>query len=70
LSPFIPPLLSQAEIERILREISPSVATDPPSKAFGKLFKAFYLKVDKSTVDSTVVKKIAEALLSSIPKHG
>jgi len=71
LSTFIPPLLPDAEIERILREILSEqlFATDAPGKAFGKLSKTFYSKVDKSTVDPTVVKKTAEALLSSIPKR-
>jgi uncharacterized protein YqeY len=70
LSTFLPPLLSEAEIDRILREIlsEQSVATHPPSKAFGKLSKAFYSKVDKSTVDPAVVKKTAEALLCSVQK--
>lgn len=65
LSSFLPPLLPESEIDRLLREamdeqVSPG---ENPHKASGKIYKAFYSKVDKSLVDPDLVKRRAEALL-------
>lgn len=64
LSTFLPPLLGESEIDRILEEV---LAEDKPEgdprKALGKIFKGFYSKVDKSTVDAGLVKQRAENLI-------
>ncbi|THH15473.1 hypothetical protein EW146_g4998 [Bondarzewia mesenterica] len=68
LSSFLPPLLPEADVDRVLREVisEQSVeAQSDPRKALGKVFKAFYSKVDKSTVDPGVVKRRAETLLTN-----
>ncbi|KAI0045280.1 GatB/YqeY domain-containing protein [Auriscalpium vulgare] len=65
LSQFLPPLLPEAELDSILMEIlheqGPQV---DPRKATGRVLKAFYAKVDRSTVDPSLVKRRAEELLS------
>lgn len=66
LESFLPPLLSASETERILREVIAEVNVTPGDKrALGQVFKAFYTKVDRSSVDSDLVKSTANALLSS-----
>jgi len=65
LSSFLPPLLPESEIDRLLHDamveqVSPG---EDPRKASGKIFKAFYSKVDKSLVDADLVKRRAAALL-------
>ncbi|GBE81354.1 GatB/YqeY domain-containing protein [Sparassis crispa] len=69
LQSFLPPLLSEADVDRILRETiadqSQLMESGTPSKkAQGLVFKAFYAKVDKLSVDTDLVKRRAEALLS------
>ncbi|KAI0351004.1 GatB/YqeY domain-containing protein [Trametes cingulata] len=70
LQSFLPPLLPEAEIDRVLQDVlaSPSiteaVAKGPPQKALGQVFKAFYTQVDKSNVDPDVVRQRAQALLA------
>lgn len=65
LSAFLPPLLTDSEIERILRDIVAKHKADDNSKrALGKVFKDFYAKVDTSAVDKGLVKDKAEILLS------
>ncbi|KAJ8494753.1 hypothetical protein ONZ51_g2104 [Trametes cubensis] len=57
LESFLPPLLPEAEIDRILQGVlaDPAVANarskGPPQKVLGLVFKTFYSRVDKSTVD-------------------
>ncbi|TFK54026.1 GatB/YqeY domain-containing protein [Heliocybe sulcata] len=65
LSSFLPPLLPESEIDRILKDVmatSVDVGENPRS-ATGKIYKAFYQRVDKSMVDPGIVKARAEALL-------
>lgn len=68
LAKFLPPLLPQADIDRVLKEIIteeiPLTQTDP-RKAIGKVFKAFYSRVDKASVDPDLVKRRAEAILAA-----
>jgi uncharacterized protein YqeY len=68
LSKFLPPLLREAEVDRILQDVmneQPSQAQDDPRKSIGRIFKAFYAKVDRASVDPDLLKRRAEALLSS-----
>ncbi|KAF9467260.1 GatB YqeY domain-containing protein [Collybia nuda] len=66
LSKFLPPLLSEAEIDRALREVIEALPGGAePRKSLGRIFKEFYSKIDKSTVDPSVVKQRAESLLAS-----
>ena len=68
LTKFLPPLLSQTEIDTYLRDIiveeQRKHGADNPKKVFGQVLKTFYVKVDKSSVDGQLVKKRAEELLS------
>ncbi|RPD54195.1 GatB/YqeY domain-containing protein [Lentinus tigrinus ALCF2SS1-7] len=70
LEAFLPPLLPEADIDRVLREVlstpavSEAAAKGPPQKALGQVFKAFYAQVDKSSVDPDLVRQRAQALLS------
>jgi uncharacterized protein YqeY len=64
LSTFLPPLLSESEIDRVLRDVLAEHKPEgDPRKALGKVLKAFYSKVDKSTVDAGLVKHRAESLI-------
>ncbi|KAF8813642.1 GatB/YqeY domain-containing protein [Phlegmacium glaucopus] len=66
LSKFLPPLLSQTEIDSYIKEIMDGLpAGYDPRKSLGQVFKEFYLKVDKSMVDPTLVKQRAQVLLNS-----
>jgi len=66
ISKFLPPLLTESEIDGILSSVIRTVQpTSPPQKALGLIFKEFYSQVDKSRVDSDLLKKRAQALLSS-----
>ncbi|CCM04366.1 uncharacterized protein FIBRA_06539 [Fibroporia radiculosa] len=69
LQAFVPPLLPEAEIDRVLRQVfseHPQLAGEASSrKALGLVYKAFYTKVDRSSVDSDLVRKRAEALLAA-----
>jgi len=66
LSTFLPPLLAESEIDRVLRDVIVEHKPEGDSrKALGKVFKAFYSKVDKSTVDTDLVKQRAEVLLTN-----
>ncbi|KAI9463690.1 GatB/YqeY domain-containing protein, partial [Lactarius psammicola] len=65
---FLPPLLPEAEVDRILQNVMSeqvSQAQDDPRKSIGRIFKAFYAKVDRASVDPDLVKRRAETLLSS-----
>ncbi|KAI0666718.1 GatB/YqeY domain-containing protein [Trametes maxima] len=67
---FLPPLLPQADIDRVLTEviasptISEAVSKGPAQKVLGQVFKAFYTQIDKSSVDPELVRQRAQALLS------
>ncbi|KAH7920924.1 hypothetical protein BV22DRAFT_1020322, partial [Leucogyrophana mollusca] len=64
LSAFLPPLLSEAEIDRVLKEVLTEQAPQGDHrKALGMIYKSFYSKVDKSLVDTDVVKRRAETLI-------
>ena len=67
LSKFLPPLLSQEEIDACLREVinEGNLKTENSKKALGLALKAFYARVDKANVDGQQVKKRAEILLGS-----
>lgn len=66
LSKFLPPPLSQTEIDFHIKTIVDSLpAGYDPRKTLGQVFKEFYLKVDKSTVDPILVKQRAKVLLNS-----
>ena len=68
LSTFLPPQLSEEEIDRVLREVMQGQdlsEVKSPKQALGKIFKAFYTQVDKSAIGSTeFVTQRAEAILA------
>ncbi|KAI0305635.1 GatB/YqeY domain-containing protein [Multifurca ochricompacta] len=68
LARFLPPLLNEAEVDRVLRDVIteqvPQTKGDP-RKSVGRVFKAFYAKVDRTAVDPDCVKRRVEALLSA-----
>ncbi|KAK7057398.1 altered inheritance of mitochondria protein 41 [Favolaschia claudopus] len=69
LSQFLPPTLSEAEVDDILSKIIadvPSNPSDDPRKKLGNVFKVFYTIVDKSTVDSDMVKERLNVLLKTV----
>ncbi|KAH9894734.1 Yqey-like protein-domain-containing protein [Cubamyces lactineus] len=69
LESFLPPLLPEADIDRVLQHVlsDPALADarskGPPQRALGLVLKAFYTQVDKSTVDPELVRQRAQALL-------
>ena len=67
LQAFLPPLLPEADIDRALQEVISEQNLVPGGgnsrKALGIVFKQFYLKVDRSLVDTDLVRRRAEALL-------
>jgi hypothetical protein len=68
LAKFLPPLLPEAEVDRVLQDVMTeqlSQAQGDPRKSIGRIFKAFYAKVDKASVDPDLLRRRAEALLSS-----
>ncbi|KAI0298559.1 Yqey-like protein-domain-containing protein [Russula brevipes] len=70
LARFLPPLLPEAEIDGILKEVISEQAPlsqdgSHKRKSIGKLLKSFYVKVDRSSVDPDLVKRRAEALLAA-----
>ena len=65
ISAFLPPMLSEAEIDGVLKEVASNCPRDgSPRKVLGLIFKSFYSKVDKANVDPDLVKSRAEALLN------
>lgn len=65
ISALLPPMLSEAEIDKVLKEIASNCPRDDnPKKALGLIFKSFYSKIDKANADPDLVKRRAEALLS------
>ncbi|KAH9998498.1 GatB/YqeY domain-containing protein [Russula compacta] len=69
LAKFLPPLLPEAEIDCILKDVIAQqvslVQGGDPRRSIGKVFKAFYAKIDRASVDPDLVKCRAEALLAS-----
>ncbi|KAJ7497123.1 Yqey-like protein-domain-containing protein [Mycena latifolia] len=63
LSQFLPPLLSEADIDSHLQKILDDVPKPPKP---GNIFKLFYSIVDRSTVDSEMVKKRLDVLLNGV----
>lgn len=60
--------MSEAQIDHALKEVLAEFPQDTnahPRQIFGKVFKAFYSKVDRSSVDADIVKRRAEALLNT-----
>ncbi|KAG2153892.1 GatB YqeY domain-containing protein [Suillus clintonianus] len=67
IAPFLPPLMSEADIDRVLNEVIAETTLDGDSrKILGQVYKTFYSKVDKSNVDTETVKRKAEALLLNV----
>ncbi|KIK42907.1 hypothetical protein CY34DRAFT_804389 [Suillus luteus UH-Slu-Lm8-n1] len=67
LAAYLPPLMSETEIDRVLNEVITETTLDGDSrKILGQVYKTFYSKVDKSTVDTNIVKRKAEALLMNV----
>jgi uncharacterized protein YqeY len=65
ISAFLPPMLSEAEIDRVLKEVASSCPHNGSSKkVLGLIFKSFYSKIDKANVDPDLVKSRAEVLLN------
>lgn len=63
LSKFLPPQLSTIEIDAHLMAIMGALPKDlDPKKLIGAIFKEFYSKVDKSSVDANLVKQRAQNL--------
>jgi len=66
LSDFLPPLLSETQIDSILGEIIKSLpAGSHPKTSLGQVFKEFQSKVEKSSVDVALVRRRAEMLLAT-----
>ncbi|KAK7035236.1 hypothetical protein VNI00_012003 [Paramarasmius palmivorus] len=67
LSDFLPPLLGQDQIDSHIQEVISTLTPQEKAagpKITGKIFKSFYGKVDKSTVDPELVKKRVGVLLA------
>ncbi|KAG6330334.1 hypothetical protein ID866_8755, partial [Astraeus odoratus] len=66
ISAFLPPLLSESDIDRVLKAAIVECPQDNanPRKMLGVVLKSFYSKVDKATVDNDLVKRKAEMLLN------
>ena len=70
LAGFLPPLLPEAEIDLILKGVISEQLSETqvdPHKSIGIIFKTFYAKVDRSSVDPDLVRRRAEALLAAPP---
>lgn len=69
LQSLLPPLLPTSNIDQTLQQVFKEEGIIPgegdPKRTLGKVLKGFYAKVDRSVVDPEVVKRRAEALLSS-----
>jgi uncharacterized protein YqeY len=65
LSKFLPRQLSTSEIDTRLKEIVDALPKDlDPRRSIGVIFKEFYSKVDKSSVDANLVKQRAQDLIT------
>ena len=65
LSKLLPPLLTPEQIDAHLQELHSAVPADP-KRAQGVLFKEFYSKVDKSSVDPNVLKERVQNFLATL----
>jgi len=74
LSEFIPPSMSSAQVDEVLNRIfqqhqqqapDSEFLSSNPKRAMGIILKAFYSQVDKSLVDSQMIKDKVQTLLSS-----
>ena len=66
LANILPPAMPENEIDRILAKIAEENNIGPGSdlkRSTGLILKAFYTKVNKSTVDGQVVKRRVDALI-------
>ena len=72
LEEFLPPMLAHSEIDRILLEVITAneikATADEQMKGrmnavVGKVFKPFYERVDRTTVDAGYVRQKAEEIL-------
>jgi len=64
LSKFLPPLLSEVDIDHTLTQVIKALPPDiDKRKCSGMVLKGFYSKVDRSAVDPTVVKRRTDELL-------
>jgi len=65
---FLPPLMSEADMDHTLKNIIDSLTARgdvPKTQALiGLVFKEFYARVDKSNVDPIQVKRRAQILIS------
>lgn len=69
LAKFLPPLLSEAEVDRILTEIIESLPVGvEKAKSTGRIFKEFYLKADQSRVNPNVVKQRTAEMLATLDR--
>jgi uncharacterized protein YqeY len=67
LSKFLPALLPEVVINRILAEIIEALpAGIDKHKSMGRVFKEFYSTIDQSTVDPNIVKKRATEMLGRL----
>ncbi|KZV76299.1 GatB/YqeY domain-containing protein [Peniophora sp. CONT] len=69
LTKFLPPLMAPGEIDDILKDVLGTeglvnVGSDP-RKATGKIYKAFFARVDRSLVDQDVLKRRIDAAFAS-----
>jgi uncharacterized protein YqeY len=63
---FLPPLLSEAEIDGLLSNILSTLpAGTDPKKCQGQVYRQFFSKIDKSLVDTNLVKKKFQALVDN-----
>lgn len=70
LAAFLPPLLPEAEIDRILKGVISEQLSETQvdsRKSIGKVFKTFYAQVNRASVDPDLVRRRAEALLAAPP---
>lgn len=67
ISKFLPATLPESEVDSILSSIIAKLppADGPPQRALGLVFKNFYAQVDRSVVDSDLVKRRAQALIAN-----
>ncbi|KAF9264202.1 GatB YqeY domain-containing protein [Marasmius fiardii PR-910] len=67
LNEFLPPLLTPEQIDNHLHEILSTLPPDQQKspKAVGAIFKIFYSKVDRSSVDTDLVKNRLNGILST-----
>ncbi|KAH0827575.1 GatB YqeY domain-containing protein [Lanmaoa asiatica] len=62
---YLPPMLSEAEIDRVLKEVASSCPRDGnPKRVLGSILKSFYSRINKANVDPDLVKSRAEALVN------